>query len=60
MGLDARKIIFVVCKQQKRRPAWTSVQSDQGICYWLIGKYFINLLLLYLVSLAEETDLIVS
>ena len=27
-----------VCKQQRRRPACTSAQSDQCLCYSLIGK----------------------
>ena len=29
----------VVCEQQRRRPACTSAQSDQRICYSLMGKY---------------------
>ena len=29
----------VVCKQQKRRPACASAQSDQHLCYSLIEKY---------------------
>ena len=28
-----------VCEQQSRRPACTSAQSDQHLCYSLIGKY---------------------
>ena len=28
-----------VGKQQRRRPACASAQSDQCLCYWLIGKY---------------------
>ena len=28
------------CKQQRRRPAWASAQSDQHLCYSLIGKYY--------------------
>ena len=30
-----------VCEQQRRRPACTSVQSDQHLCYSLIEKYHI-------------------
>ena len=41
MGLDARKSVFGVCEQQRRRPACASAQSDQRICYSLIGKYHI-------------------
>ena len=39
LGLDARKPVLGVCEQQKHRPACTSVQSDQRLCYSLIGKY---------------------
>ena len=31
----------VVCEQQRRRPACASTQSDQRLCYSLIGKYHI-------------------
>ena len=31
----------VVCEQQRRRPACTSAQSDQRLCYSLFGKYHI-------------------
>ena len=27
------------CERQKRRPACTSAQSDQHLCYSLLGKY---------------------
>ena len=30
-----------VCEQQMGRPACTSAKPDQGICYSLIGKYYI-------------------
>ena len=30
-----------VCEQQRCRPACTSVQSDQRLCYYLIAKYHI-------------------
>ena len=30
-----------VCEQQRRRPACASAQSDQRLCYSLIGKYHI-------------------
>ena len=35
------KPIFDVCGQQRRRPACASPQSDQCLCYSLIGKYHI-------------------
>ena len=31
----------VVCEQQRRRPACAYAQSDQRLCYSLIGKYHI-------------------
>ena len=34
---------LVVCKQQRRRPAWTSTQSDQCLCCSLIRKYKIKI-----------------
>ena len=37
MGLD----VFGVCEQQRCRPACTSVQTDQHLCYSLFGKYHI-------------------
>ena len=30
-----------VCEQQRHRPACASAQSDQRLCYSLIGKYHI-------------------
>ena len=30
-----------VCEQHRRKPACTSVQSDQRLCYSLFGKYHI-------------------
>ena len=42
LGLKAIKADFVACKQQRRRPACAFVQSDQRLCYLLIGKYYIN------------------
>ena len=41
LGLDARKPVFSVCKQQGRRPACASTQADQRLCFSLIGKYHI-------------------
>ena len=41
MGLDARKPVFGVFKQQRRRPDGASAQSDQCLCYSCIGKYHI-------------------
>ena len=32
---------LVVYEQQRRRPAYTSAQSEQRLCYSLIGKYSI-------------------
>ena len=43
MGLDARKSVFRVCKQQRRRLACASEHSDQHFCYSLIGKYHIHI-----------------
>ena len=39
MGLDAKKPVFRVCEQQRRRPACASAQSDQRLCYSVFGKY---------------------
>ena len=39
MGLDARKMDFGPCEQQRRRPVFASTQSDQRLYYSLIGKY---------------------
>ena len=41
MGLVTTKPVFGVCKQQRRRPACASGQSDQRLCFLLIGKYHI-------------------
>ena len=41
MGLDVRKPVFSVCEQQRRLPGCASTQSDQQLCYSLIGKYHI-------------------
>ena len=62
MGLDVRKPVFGVCKQQRRRPACASPQSDQHLCYWLNLKYHIKtfkseISIFNLVSVAEETGL---
>ena len=38
MGLDARKPVFGVCEQQRRRRACASLQTNQRICYSLFGK----------------------
>ena len=38
-GLGARKPVYRVCEQQKRRPACASAQSDQRICFSLNLKY---------------------
>ena len=39
MGRDARKPVFGVVEQQRRRPACASAQTDQRLCYALFGKY---------------------
>ena len=61
MGLNARKHVFGVCEQQRRRPACTSAQSDQRLCYSLIGILYLDLLQAKFqfssCSLAEETGL---
>ena len=41
-GLVARKHVFGVRGQQRRRPACASAQSDQSHCYSLIEKYRIQ------------------
>ena len=38
LGPTARKPVFVVCEQHMRRPAYTPAQSDQNLCYSLIGN----------------------
>ena len=42
MDISPRKPFFGVCKQQRCRPAYASAQSDQHLCYSLIGKYHIE------------------
>ena len=37
-GHRREKTVFGVCEQQRRRPAYTSAQSDQRLCFSLIGK----------------------
>ena len=34
-----RKPEVAACECQRRRPACTSAQSDQRLCYSLLGKY---------------------
>ena len=34
-----RKPDLAACERQRRRPACTSAQSDQHLCYSLLGKY---------------------
>ena len=41
MGLVAKNLYSVVCEQQRPRPGCVSAQSDQRLCYSLIGKYHI-------------------
>ena len=36
IGLVARKPDFVACKEERHRPACTSTQADQGLCYSLL------------------------
>ena len=42
MDIDARKPVLGVCEQQRCRSACTSMQTDQCLCYLLIGKFFIS------------------
>ena len=47
-----------VCEQQRGRPACASAQSDQRLCYSLLGKYLLHLLgVKFQFSVAEETGL---
>ena len=38
VDLDVRKPVY---EQQRRRPACSSAQTDQRLCYWLFGKYHV-------------------
>ena len=42
MGVDAKKPVFGVGNQQRRRPACASAQSNQRHCFSLIGMYCIK------------------
>ena len=60
MGLDARKHVFGVCEQQRRRPSCASLQTDQRLCYLLfesiISKNATSEIQIFLlVSVAEES-----
>ena len=51
-----------VCKQQRRRPACASAQTDQRLCHLLIGSIISNLAtgknsIFLLVSVAKKTGL---
>ena len=39
LGLDARKPVFGICEQHRRRPACAPAQSDQRLCYSPFGTY---------------------
>ena len=39
MSLIMRKPYFVSCKQRRRRPAFTYIESDQHLCYLDSGTY---------------------
>ena len=39
MNRVERKPDVAACKRQRRRPACTSAQSDQRLCYMPLGKY---------------------
>ena len=41
MGLDTKNLPSGVNEKQRRKPACASAQSDQRLCYSLIGKYHI-------------------
>ena len=44
LGLVARKPVFGVCEQHRRRPACASAQSDQRLCYTPFFKVaYVNL-----------------
>ena len=44
ISLDARKPVFGVCEQQRRRPTCTSARTGQHLCYLPIGKLsYLNL-----------------
>ena len=62
MGLDVRKT--VVCEQQRGRPACAYAQSDERLCFSLIGKYHIltcyKLNSNFLVSLCSSGDWLAS
>ena len=65
MGLNARKLAFGACKEQRRRPACTSAQSGQCLWYSLIEKYHSKLAtseisIFLLVSVAEHFGLCMS
>ena len=62
MGLEARKPVFSLCKQQRCRPACASKQSDQYLCNCLLESIISRLAsskfsVFLLVSVAEETGL---
>ena len=38
-GPHHEKTCYAICKQQKRRSACASPQSDQGLCYSLLRQY---------------------
>ena len=61
-GLNARKPVFGVCKQQRRRPACASAQTDQHLCFRFLESsisklYTGEISIFQLVSVAEETGL---
>ena len=59
MGPDARKPFIVLCEHQKRRPACTSAQSGQRICYLLSGeKYNLSSYMQNFVILASLCSLV--
>ena len=67
MGLGNRKNVFWVCEfeQQRHRPDCAFGQSDQCLCYLLIGKqhiltYNMQTFIFCLVSVAEQDGLILT
>ena len=66
MGINARKSVFGVCEQQRRRPASASAHADQRLCYLFFGKKIVfnfatsDVSIFLLVSVAKETSLSLS
>ena len=62
MGLDARKFVFGVCKQQRCRSACPSASLISTFAIWLLESIISiftisKISIFYLVSVAEQTGL---